>query len=76
MNLFNHTLIRLIKSFGRPMILSLLSERSIFTISKAELKPNVETRTYSPMSRALAMIDCNSRERVHVLLPLLKPYWF
>jgi hypothetical protein len=41
------------------------SRRSTLTTSKAELISRHSTKTYSSLSRALAMIDCNSNDESH-----------
>jgi hypothetical protein len=62
----SHTSIKVTKSFGSPIILS-LCEKLILTISKAKLRSRLTTITYSSSSRALIIFDWRSRERVPVL---------
>jgi hypothetical protein len=57
-------------SWRNPMILILFSKCGIFTMSNAELKSRLATRTNSSLSKAsaLGIIDWSSRDSISVLL--------
>ena len=55
-------------SSGSPITLSLVSNKSMFITSKAELRSMLAINTWSPSSRDLAMSDCNWSPSVVVLL--------